>query len=173
MALILMRHAEAEAGQDDHNRRLTPRGKIDVSIMAAVLAATGWKIGSILCSPLVRTQETRDLLAEKLGDPGNLYPSCLIEVDQRLQPGFSAKDAEELLLASKGSHSSVWIFHAPDISHLAAYFTGMPPENYYFTPGSMLALNIQANKQHNHNTGIQIWHSQPEYMRRVFEKSDT
>ena len=164
-----MRHAEAEANaQDDHGRRLTAQGKIDSAIMASVLIATGWKFGQILSSSLIRAQETRDILAETLRPKNALRSDCLVGIEPRLGPGFagSVAKAHDLLSNKGASHYCVWIFHAPDVSQVASYFTGMPAENYYFTPGAMLALNIQVNKRPYQ--GMQIWHKQPEYMRKVF-----
>ena len=79
MDLILWRHAEAEAGAPDLERRLTPRGREDAARVAAWLLARLPAEFTVLASPARRAQETaRALGAEPLTLPG-LAPGAAVE----------------------------------------------------------------------------------------------
>ncbi|HUS54496.1 MAG TPA: histidine phosphatase family protein [Thermohalobaculum sp.] len=65
--LMLMRHAEAgwtEPGMDDHDRRLSEQGRLEVPIMARWLEAQTLRPDRVLCSSAERTRETAALLCE-------------------------------------------------------------------------------------------------------------
>jgi phosphohistidine phosphatase len=65
--LWLLRHAEAERGEPDPDRRLTARGKGDARIAGKALARLGARIDVCLASPKVRAAETARLACETLG----------------------------------------------------------------------------------------------------------
>jgi phosphohistidine phosphatase len=63
--LYLLRHAKSaseDAGREDHDRPLAPRGKRAARAMARHFRALGADPELILCSSSVRTRETLDLL---------------------------------------------------------------------------------------------------------------
>lgn len=62
MDLILWRHAEAEEGEDDMKRALTPKGRRQAARMAQWLKAHVPPPWTVYASPAVRTQETVDAL---------------------------------------------------------------------------------------------------------------
>ena len=62
MDLLLWRHAEAEEGEDDLNRRLTERGRKQARIMARWIGEHRPKDLRIIVSPAVRTQQTAEAL---------------------------------------------------------------------------------------------------------------
>lgn len=61
--LILLRHAKAEAGQDDHARPLAERGVEEAKRMGAHMAEHGIVPLKILCSTSTRTRQTLDSLS--------------------------------------------------------------------------------------------------------------
>jgi len=73
MDLILWRHAEAEAGTPDAERKLTPHGEEQAKKMAAWLRPRLPKNVHIICSPAKRTLQTAQALtidfqiSDKLG----------------------------------------------------------------------------------------------------------
>jgi len=70
--LLLLRHAKAEpahAGQDDHDRALTERGRTDAAAMARYLADQGYVPARILCSTSLRTVETIEPLLKATPAP--------------------------------------------------------------------------------------------------------
>ena len=110
MELLLWRHAEAEDGYPDADRRLTPRGEQQAQRMAAWIKGHAPKNLRILVSPATRCQQT----AAALGLP--------FETDSRLSTAGSVAD----LLATAGwpdasAHDAVLIVgHQPTIGRCAA-----------------------------------------------------
>ena len=165
MKLILMRHAEAEAGSDDYNRSLTSVGCEDIKNVSQFIQASSWPIGELRSSPLKRACQSRKLLAQELGQLGSLAKEFHQLVDERLGPDFSKQEAIDVLHDITTQFCSIWIFHAPDIAYIASFFTGLAASNYYFTPGSMLALSL--NPDDAVGTATQVWHCQPDSLRRL------
>jgi phosphohistidine phosphatase len=64
MELILWRHAEAEIGEPDLGRKLTPRGEKQARRVAEWLHAQLPDSARILVSPATRAQQTAKALAE-------------------------------------------------------------------------------------------------------------
>ena len=85
MELILWRHAEAEDGDDDLARALTPKGRRQAQQMAQWLKGQFTGPVRVVSSPAVRTRETADALAMPY------------EIDQHIAPDASA---DQLLAAS-------------------------------------------------------------------------
>lgn len=158
-----MRHGEAEPGIDDFQRRLTDTGRSDVARMGRFIAATGWKIGEVRTSPLVRTKETGDLLSKSMAAAGAGTPR--LSEEQRLGPGFDIEDALDLFDEIDANSVAVWVFHAPDVMRLAGSLTGLRESGFYFTPGSVLALNLPLPRPTGR--GMIVWQLQPEYIRNV------
>ena len=110
MELLLWRHAEAEDGYPDADRRLTPRGEQQAQRMAAWIKGHAPKNLRILVSPATRCQQT----AAALGLP--------FETDSRLSTAGSVAD----LLATAGwpdasAHDAVLIVgHQPTLGRSAA-----------------------------------------------------
>lgn len=163
MKLIIMRHAEAEPpglvpGGGDYERRLTETGRADAARMARLLNSTGWQVSEIRTSPLVRTRETGALLAENLQSQG-----VLPAVDSRLEPGFELNGALDLFTEVEANTVAVWVFHAPDVQRLSSALLGLRESAFYFSPGTMLALNLPVPRAAGR--GMLIWSAQPEYLR--------
>ena len=157
MKLIIVRHGEAGPSADDFNRVLTPRGRDDIAMMSALIRSTGWTIGRIACSPLVRARQTADVLAERLNH------SAGTEVSHSIAPGFQPDGAAAELDAGGGSEAHIWCFHAPDVARMASYLTGLSDGGFYFTPGTMLALNLPSAAPDGRS--LIVWKMQPEFMR--------
>ena len=161
-----MRHAEAEAGPNDRERALTTDGREDIKHLARFVTASGWTIGDLRSSPLKRACQSRELLQEELGRWGALAQNFSQSTDDRLQPGFRQEEAMEILGEIAPEACSLWIFHAPDIAYISSFFTNVKADNYYFTPGSMLALNL--NAQDISLIAMHLWHCQPYILRKLF-----
>ena len=72
--ITLVRHAKSSwkiAGQSDHDRELSGRGKRDAPIMADRLVARNCIPDLILCSSAVRTQQTARVLLDAFGMDGD------------------------------------------------------------------------------------------------------
>lgn len=60
--IILLRHAKAEAGADDHARPLAERGREEAAKMGAYMTVQGVLPQRIICSTSERTRETLERL---------------------------------------------------------------------------------------------------------------
>jgi phosphohistidine phosphatase SixA len=75
MKVYILRHAQAEAGYPDGQRKLTARGRSHAQLLGTWLQRSPEKLpGRIICSPLVRARETLELVGtawrgDSLGEP--------------------------------------------------------------------------------------------------------
>jgi phosphohistidine phosphatase len=76
MDLILWRHAEAEPGEPDHERKLTPKGVKQAQRMAAWLERHLPGRCRILASPAVRAQQTAQALERRFRTVDALAPDA-------------------------------------------------------------------------------------------------
>lgn len=108
MDLILWRHAEAEDGMPDLDRKLTPRGHKQAARMARWLSAQLPERFRLLSSPAARARQTATALGTRM------------HVDERLAPGGNARD----LLAACGwggdGETVVVVGHQPTLGRVAA-----------------------------------------------------
>jgi phosphohistidine phosphatase len=116
MRLYLVRHAEADPGEPDELRRLSPEGKRQARELGERLRNERLEPDAILTSPLLRARETGDELAMALGKNP--------EADERLAPGATA-DGLRAAVAGRGENV-IAIGHQPDLGQIAAALTGGP-----------------------------------------------
>jgi phosphohistidine phosphatase len=118
-----MRHGIAvdrgSAGfSDDTKRPLSPEGKKKMKEIASGLVRLGFDVDWIVTSPLIRSAETAEIVAEELG-PGVPRDFC-----DALRPGGSP----EALITSLARHANrkrvLVVGHEPDLSELAARLMG-------------------------------------------------
>jgi phosphohistidine phosphatase len=129
MRLYLVRHAEAEQGEPDELRRLTPSGRAAARALGERLAA-GETLDSVLASPLLRARETADEIARAAGVEA--------EPDDRLAPGATAED---VLAAVAGRGDGVVVVgHQPDCGRVAAELSGR--EEPRFPPAGMVVIDL-------------------------------
>lgn len=126
LELYLVRHAVAALRgpdyPDDAERPLTPEGVDRWRRSAAGLREIGVAVDVVLTSPLVRAQETAEILA------ATLKPKPRLTVAEALAPG--RKPAEALALIAKyaaaprGASRLALVGHEPDLGELAARLLG-------------------------------------------------
>lgn len=127
--LILLRHAHAEqadAGQDDARRPLSPTGQQEARDAGAWLRDQGLRPDRVLCSPATRTRQT----LEALGDIG----SPELREDSRIYEA-SVGDLIALADAHRDANRLLLVGHNPGLEQLAALmhsgqsgdYRGMPP----------------------------------------------
>jgi phosphohistidine phosphatase len=104
---VIVRHAEAEAGQPDELRRLTAGGRAQARALGERLRADGVEPEAVVSSPLLRARETAKALG--LGEPA---------VDDRLAPGATPDDVRAV--ADEYDGTVILVGHQPDCGRAAA-----------------------------------------------------
>jgi phosphohistidine phosphatase len=118
--LVVVRHAEAEPGEPDELRKLTPEGRRAARELGERLAHEGIGPAAILTSPLLRARETGAELAKALGVDA--------EPDDRLAPGATTEDVRAAV-AGRGE-TVVVVGHQPDCGRIASELTGGPEPRF-------------------------------------------
>jgi phosphohistidine phosphatase len=127
--LYLIRHAEAEQGEPDELRALTPAGRDAARRLGEQLAADA--LDAVVSSPLLRARETALAIAKACGLDA--------EADERLAPGATV-DAVRAAVAGRGERVAA-VGHQPDCSLVAIALTGADPG---FAPGAFAELDLDA-----------------------------
>jgi phosphohistidine phosphatase len=112
MRLLIVRHAEAAAGDPDELRPLTPEGREHARAVGVRLRDEGFAADAVVSSPLLRARETAQALG--LGEP---------EVDERLAPGATPFDVRDA--AAGRGETVVVVGHQPDCSKAVAALLGI------------------------------------------------
>jgi phosphohistidine phosphatase len=115
--LALVRHAKSDWGDPglpDHDRPLNDRGMRDAPVMAARLAASGFRPDVILSSTALRARTTAEAFAAELG------------VAVSLDPELYGAPAAALLAAAAavGTPSVMVVAHDPGMTVLAGRLSG-------------------------------------------------
>ena len=127
MDLILWRHAEAfdaDAGEDDMERALTPKGQKQARRMADWLTSQLPDSCRILVSPAVRTLQTVEPLKRKF------------KVVPELAPGA---DAEDVLMAANWPNARepvLIVGHQPTLGQVAALLLSGQPQDWQIRKGN-------------------------------------
>jgi phosphohistidine phosphatase len=133
MQLLVIRHAiavDAEPGQDDAARELTPEGVRKFRRAVQGLRELDWSLDRVLTSPWVRALKTAELLAP-IADGPTIATELLCD---KPRPELFALIAEGSAAQSKGSATAV-VGHEPWLSELVAWLAFGDPR-----PGEALDL---------------------------------
>ena len=117
MRVYLVRHAEAEPGEPDALRRLTPLGRRQAEELGRRFAREDVEAQAVVSSPLVRARETAEAIAAELG--------LAAEADERLAPG-AGEDSLRSIAADHGQ-TFIAVGHQPDCGKIAGAIRGEPP----------------------------------------------
>jgi len=112
MDLVLWRHADAEPGDPDEARRLTPKGKKQARRAAEWLHSTLPNSARILVSPAVRAQQTAAFLGE--------LSHRKIKTIAALAPGASADEVLQIVDWPNASGCTVIVGHQPVLGWVAS-----------------------------------------------------
>ena len=129
MDLILWRHAEAEEGGPDLERRLTPRGHKHAARVAAWLLQRLPSKFTVIASPARRTRQT----AEALGVSFKTSPG--------LAPGAAAADILEAAEWPERKGAVVVVGHQPTLGQAAAYVVCGSREEWAIKKGGLWWLS--------------------------------
>ncbi|GAB4464626.1 MAG: phosphohistidine phosphatase SixA [Burkholderiaceae bacterium] len=112
MDLVLWRHAEAEPGEPDLGRRLTPKGEKQARRMAEWLHAHLPDSARIVASPAARAQQTAQALAE--------LAHRKFKTLEAIGPGASADEVLAAVGWPDGKSPVVVVGHQPTLGWVAA-----------------------------------------------------
>ena len=138
MDVISWRHAEAhdaEPGEEDMLRALTPRGRKQADRMSVWLDAQLPQGTRILSSPAVRAEQTVQALKRKY------------KVRDALSPGASVQDILETSGWPDAKYPVLLVGHQPALGGVVAQLMGMPEEACAIRKGSVWWL------RHRHRDG--------------------
>lgn len=125
MDLILWRHAEAEDGFPDHERKLTSKGEKQAAKMAAWLKAHLPDSALIIVSPTTRTRQTAAALSK----------------DGIIVKGVEPGAAVAALLGAAGwpdaKGAVVVVGHQPTLGQVAAYLLSNTQQSWSIKKGSV------------------------------------
>ena len=108
----MLRHADAEDGSPDSDRRLSAKGRSQAEAAGRALAVMGVEMDACVTSPKVRARDTAALVCKELG----VQP----EEDRRLEGGpFDPRELAE----GRGEHVLL-VGHDPDFSLAVNHLTG-------------------------------------------------
>ena len=113
MELILWRHAEAEDGEPDLLRKLTPRGEKQAKRVAEWLHTHLPDNARILVSPAVRAQQTANALAQVSGRKLRTVPQVAV--------GASVADVLAAVDWPGAKATVVVVGHQPTLGAVASY----------------------------------------------------
>jgi phosphohistidine phosphatase len=122
MELILWRHADAEDGAPDLERRLTAKGRREAERVAAWLLKRLPKDFRVVASPALRAQQTAEALKAR------------VETDRRLAPGASVAD---IVGAAKRAEVVVLVGHQPDLGRAIAYLVAGGEDDWRLQKGAL------------------------------------
>ncbi len=122
LRLYFLRHGQAASraewhGEDDA-RPLTPEGKRRVRGEGAALHRLDLGLDLIVSSPLLRAQQTAEIVASALG------PGARLITDPRLGPGFGPRQLKALLATHRGASALMLVGHEPDFSETISHLIG-------------------------------------------------
>ena len=161
MLMYLVRHAiAAEPGPeypDDTQRPLTHQGAARFRKEVRALAALDIRIDGILTSPLVRAQQTAEILREAYTD------ASIIETDA-LAPGGSYRAVLSALGSLRDASNTALVGHAPDIGELAARLLGARGA-IDFKKGAICCIELASLPPTG--PGTLRWFVQPKMLRAV------
>jgi phosphohistidine phosphatase len=114
--LYFFRHGIAEDGMNDAKRELTPEGRARTQASTKLLSALNVKPSHIYSSPLVRAQQTAELLAVGLG--------MSVEIRDEVGLGFGVPAIERLVSDLKDDEDVMFVGHEPDMSSTVSALMG-------------------------------------------------
>ena len=125
MDIILWRHADAEDGAEDLERRLTAKGQAQAAAMAKWLRRHLPSDYTLLASPARRAQQTAAAL------------HAAIQTDPHLAPGASVHAIVEAARKHKDKGLVIVVGHQPDLGKAAAHLVGHAHDEWSIAKGAI------------------------------------
>jgi phosphohistidine phosphatase len=143
MKIYLVRHAEAierSGMMPDGARYLTPKGRAAFRKIARRVREAGMAPEVIFTSPLLRSVQTAEILAERLKHEGPVV------VSTELAPGFDDRALRSLLAAAGNPAEAAFVGHEPDLGDLAATLLSLGGD-FPLRKGAVVALEAEGSAQ--------------------------
>lgn len=141
MLITCLRHATAEPHSlqiADAERGLIKKGMEQTARVAEFCRKNSLLPGRLYCSPLLRTKQTAQLLAEALSDC-----SSPREAEWLLSGAEPQEIVAELTILQASGVEDVWLVgHEPDISMLISYLLGAEENCILIKKASLTRLNV-------------------------------
>lgn len=125
MELILWRHADAEDGAPDLERKLTPKGRREAERVAKWLLAHLPRDFEVVASPAVRAQQTAEALRSN------------IRTEKALAPGASPAAIAKAAGWPDSQGTVVIVGHQPDLGHALARFVAGRAADWRLQKGAL------------------------------------
>ncbi len=125
MELILWRHADAEEGERDLERKLTGKGRKQAARVAQWLQRRLPSKFTLICSPARRARETADALEARY------------KISDRLAPGAQVADLIEVVGWPKRKGVVILVGHQPDFGRAAAVLVAGEPADWSVKKGGL------------------------------------
>jgi len=149
--LYLVRHAEAierSSTTPDASRYLTTKGRLSFRKIARRARKAGIAPAVIFTSPLLRSVQTAEILAERLKHEGEVV------VARELSPGFDLQALRALLAGAGNPEEAAFVGNEPDLGLLAATLSALPG-GFPLRKGAVVAL--EADKGVTKGTAKLLW----------------
>jgi len=160
--LYLLRHAESkekQVGQDDHERKLTPRGMREALLMGNYLYKEKATIDVIISSPAERAKATAGLVVD-----GLKWDTKTITFSDELYEASTRTFFHFIAALDDTNKHVMCISHNPVISYVAEYLT--KEEIGTMVPGALVTIkfNIDSWKEIGEGNGELENHIYPEML---------
>lgn len=137
MDLILWRHADAEDGVPDLDRRLTAKGRKQAEHVARWLKQRLPARYQLLASPAARAQETADALGEK------------VKTVAELAPGASPRQIVEAAGWPDKEGTVVVVGHQPDLGRSVAWLVAGSHASWSVKKGALWWIASRTREEGN------------------------
>ena len=131
MDLILWRHAEAEEGGPDLERKLTPKGRKQAKRVATWLLQRLPSKVTVLSSPARRARQTADALELRA------------KLVDRIAPGAAVSDVLEAVDWPRRKDAIVVVGHQPTLGCVASYLVSGSPVEWSIKKGGLWWLSYR------------------------------
>ena len=139
MQLLVIRHGSAEEagrGMEDFRRALTVAGKKEMNEVSAGLAELVESVDVIAASPLVRAQQTAEIVAKA-------YGNLPVQTLEALSPGSDLDAIAGWLREHQSAEVVAVVGHEPDLGTLVTWLmTGAGNSRVAFTKGGAALLDF-------------------------------
>jgi phosphohistidine phosphatase len=139
MDIYILRHGEAQPRSEDlpeADRKLTPKGKLDVERVARLAWAAKIQPDLVLSSPYARAKETAQIAIRVFQSKPPLLET------PALLPNSSPKQVWKEVKSHPDAQQLMLVGHEPQLSDLVAYFLASPELLLDLKKGALLRIRM-------------------------------